>query len=561
MRLSTLSGLLIGLAATGAFQSGTSGRAWAKAAKRPNILVIVADDMGFSDAGCYGGEIATPNLDRLAADGLRFTQFYNTARCWPTRSALMTGYYPQQMHADPARGRLPAWAHTLPKYLKPAGYRCYHSGKWHVPGAPQPVADGGFDHSYLLEDHNRNFAPQKHSEDGVPLPPVAPGTGYYSTTAIAEHAIKCLKEHAQKHAAQPFFQYLAFISPHFPLHAPQADIDRYRDRYLEGWDTVRHQRWKRQQAMGLLKCALSPRDPKTIPHWNFSEEELQRQIGPGEAGYAVAWKDLTPEQKRFQATKMAIHAAMVDRIDQEIGRVLGQIKTMGASDDTIVFFLSDNGASAEQIIRGDGHNPAAAPGSGASYLCLGPGWSTAANTPMRLHKSWVHEGGIATPLVVHWPNGIAARGEFRHAVGHVIDLLPTLVELAGAKAALAAGAEPGPELPGRSLVPALAADVAIDRPYVFFSHDGNHALRMGDWKLVATRADPTGWELYNLAKDRSETVNLAPSEPERVRQMAERWPALDNQFRVESGVDKLPPEKPRKPRRAPGAKNTKKARP
>ena len=290
----------------------------------PNILVILADDMGFSDAGCYGGDIETPNLDRLAAGGLRFTQFYNTARCWPTRSALMTGYYAQQIHMDPARGRLPAWTRLMPHYLKPLGYRCYHSGKWHVPGAPKPVADGGFDHSYIIDDHNRFFAPQKHAEDDRPLPPVKPGSDYYLTTFIADHAIKCLKEHAQRHHAQPFFQYLAFTSPHFPLHARADDIARYRDRFLKGWDAVRNERYERQRKMGIIDCALSPREPNTVPDWNLSAEELAKRIGPGEAARAVAWKDLSEEQKQFQAAKMAVHAAMIDRMDREIGRVLSR---------------------------------------------------------------------------------------------------------------------------------------------------------------------------------------------------------------------------------------------
>src|SRR4051812_7900719 len=190
---------------------------------RPNVLLILADDMGFSDAGCYGGEIQTPNLDRLAANGLRFTQFYNTARCWPTRASLLTGYYAQQVRMDPPQGRIPQWTRVLPHYLKPLGYRCYHSGKWHLTGAPKAVRDAGFDHSYKIDDHARYFAPQAHSEDDRRLPPVTPGSGYYATTAIADHAIRCLKEHSEQHADKPFFQYLAFTSPHFPLHALPED--------------------------------------------------------------------------------------------------------------------------------------------------------------------------------------------------------------------------------------------------------------------------------------------------------------------------------------------------
>ena len=255
--------------------------------QKTNFLIILADDLGFADIGCYGSEIATPNLDRLASKGLRFTQFYNTARCWPTRSALLTGYYPQQIHMDPPEGLLPVWTRTLPQLLKPAGYRSYHSGKWHVFGAPQPVADGGFDHSYKLDDFDRNFNPQKILEDDRPLPPVAKDSGYYTTTAFADHAIRCLKEHAEKHAAQPFFSYLAFTAPHFPLQAPPEDIARYRDRYLKGWDKLREERWQNLRKMGIVNCGLAPLEPTLAPR-NFKRGVLTK-LGPGEIEHAVPW--------------------------------------------------------------------------------------------------------------------------------------------------------------------------------------------------------------------------------------------------------------------------------
>jgi arylsulfatase len=503
--------------------------------RKPNFLVILADDMGFSDAGCYGGEIETPNLDRLAADGLRFTQFYNTARCWPSRAALLTGYYAQQVRMDPPEGRLPPWTRVLPHYLKPLGYRSYHSGKWHLSGAPRAVADGGFDHSYMLEDFDRSFSPRHHSEDDRPLPAVAPGSGYYATTAIAGHAIRFLKEHARDHPDKPFFQYLAFTAPHFPLRASSEDINRYRDRYAQGWDTVRQERGKRLHELGIIDCALSERDPGTVPAWNLSEKELTKRIGPGEVGRAVAWNDLSTEQKAFQATKMAIHAAMVDRMDREIGRVLDQIKAMSALDDTLIIFASDNGASAEQIIRGDGHDPASAPGSTESFLCLGPGWSTAANAPFRLHKSWVHEGGIATPMIVKWTKGIAAHGALRHDVGHLIDIVPTLLDLAGVHATATWNGMPAPSLPGRSLVPTFVRDAGVEREPLFFSHGGNRALREGDWKLVSSRENGNLWELYDLSKDRCESVDLAARQPERVRHMEARWREMDARFRQQSG--------------------------
>jgi arylsulfatase A-like enzyme len=528
-------GLCSGVLFPAALPGADKPRNESDARKPPNVLVILADDMGFSDLGCYGGDVETPNLNRLAQSGLRFTQFYNTARCWPTRSALMTGYYAQQVRMDPPRGRLPVWARLVPHYLKPAGYRCYHSGKWHVPGAPKILADGGFDHSYVLNDHNRFFNPKNHARDDQPLPAVKPGSGYYAPIAFADHAITCLKEHAQKYPDRPFFQYLAFTSPHFPLHALPQDIARYRDRYLKGWDAIREERLARLRKMGIVHCGLSDLQPDIIPRWNLKESELKKRIGPGEAGHAIPWEKLTAEQKRFQATKMAIHAAMVDRIDREIGRVLDQIRAMGAFEDTVVFFASDNGASAEQMIRGDGHDPKAPPGSAKSFLCLGPGWSTAANTPLRLHKTWVHEGGISTPLIVHWPKGIKARGELRHDVGHVIDLVPTLVDLAGVKWTEEWKGAKAPPLPGRSLVPAFSKDGSVAREELFFHHDGHRALRMGAWKVVSLKPDGDDWELYDLATDRCEKVNLATRHPDRVRQMAARWNNLEKLFRQQAG--------------------------
>lgn len=508
--------------------------------RKSNVLVIVADDMGYSDAGCYGGEILTPNLDRLAANGIRFTQCYSTGRCWPSRASLLTGYYAQQVRMDPPQGRLPVWTRVLPHYLKPLGYRCYHSGKWHLRGAPKAVADGGFDHAYVLHDHNRFFTPKQHELDDQKLAPIEEGTDFYVTTAIASYACDFLKEHAHKHSRQPFYCYLAFTSPHFPLHALQKDIARYRDRYLEGWDAIRHRRWKRLRQMGVVNCNLSTLEPDVIPSWNFSKDDLQAMIGPGEVDRAVSWKDLSEEQKNFQAVKMAIHAAMIDRMDREIGQVLDQIKAMGAFENTVVFFVSDNGASAEQIIRGDKHDPSAEPGSACSYLCLGPGWSSAANAPFRLHKSWVHEGGISSPLIVHWPTGLTARGELRHDPCHFIDIVPTVLDVAGAgNFSPTWNGEVAPPLPGMSLAPVFAKDGAITHEFLYFHHLQNRAIRVGDWKLVA-KGEDAPWELYNLKADRCESENLADQHPEKVRQMSAQWQKYEDQFRRQAGP---PPEK------------------
>jgi arylsulfatase len=492
--------------------------------QKPNILLIVADDMGFSDAACYGGDIATPNLDALAQDGLRFTQFYNTARCWPSRAAILTGYYAQAVRRDTvpgvksgAQGTRPAWARLLPDMLRPLGYRSYHSGKWHVDGKP---LDGGFDHSYSLNDHDRHFAPRQHTEDDAPLPPIAADSGYYTSTAIADHAIKCLREHAEKYAAQPFFEFLAFTAPHFPLQAPEQDIARYKGKYLRGWDAMRDERWLRMHAMGIGGSALSPIEREVGPPYAFPE--AIKKLGPNEINRPLPWEGLSAEQREFQAEKMAVHAAMVDRMDREIGRVLAQLREMGAVGNTLVFFLSDNGASAEMMVRGDGHDPAAECGTGATFLSLGPGWSSMANTPFRRHKTWVHEGGISTPLIVRWPQGIAARGELRHTPGHIVDLAPTILEVAGGKPFEKWNDRPMPPAPGKSLVPAFGTDAVIARESLWWLHEGNRALRVGGWKIVAAGKD-SPWELYDLRTDRSETKNLAAEMPGKVRELTVQW--------------------------------------
>ncbi|MCC6823767.1 MAG: arylsulfatase [Verrucomicrobia subdivision 3 bacterium] len=514
-----------------AFALGFAGCAQAGGGPpRPNVVLVLADDLGFSDIGSYGGEIATPNLDRLATGGVRLTQMYNTARCWPTRACLMTGYYAQQVNRDPAKQR-PAWAALLPELLKPAGYHSYHSGKWHVDGKVQA---GGFDHSYSFEDHDRYFTPKNHLLDDVPLPPVKPGDGYYATTAIAQHAIDFLAGHAAKHRDQPFFLYLAFVAPHFPLHALPEDIARYRDRYLAGWDVIREQRARRLRKSGIVDGHLSALDSQFTPR--YLKPDLLAEIGAGEVEHAVPWKDLTPAQQRFQATKMAIHAAMVDRMDREIGRVFDQLRAMGAWENTLIVFLSDNGADATLLVRGDGHDQSAPPGSAGSFLCLGPGWASAANAPFRRHKIWVHEGGIATPGILHWPAGIPAGGKLRHAPTHIIDFVPTVLELAGVSPPETWGSQTRPALPGKSLVPLFKRDAAIPRDALYWEHEGNRALRQGDWKLVSEAENKGQWELYNLKRDRIESKNLAPSHPDRVQEMSARWRQMDEEFHRAGGT-------------------------
>ncbi len=491
---------------------------------RPNILLILSDDLGYSDLGCYGSEISTPNLDALAKDGLRFTQFYNTARCWPSRAAILTGYYAQEVCRDTVPGvrsgglaPRPPWGRLLPEMLRPLGYRSYHSGKWHIDGRP---LQNGFDHSYRIEDYDRHFGPRAHSEEDVPLPPVAKDTGYYSSTAFADHAIKCLREHAEKYSAQPFFSYLAFTAPHFPLQAPPEDIARYKDKYLRGWDAMREDRWQRMHAMGIGGSALSAIEREVGPPYDFPAA-IQR-LGPNEVNRPLPWDELSQSQREFQAAKMAVHAAMVDRMDHEIGRVLAQLRAMGAMENTLIFFLSDNGASAEMMMRGDGHDPNAECGTGATFLSLGPGWSSFANTPFRRHKIWVHEGGISTPFIVHWPRGIVAHGELRTTPAHIIDFVPTILELAGGKPSDTWDGPPLPPMPGLSLVPLFAKDGAVTHASLWWKHERNRALRVGNWKIVAA-GEASPWELYDMSMDRSETKNLAAAMPDKVREMSEEW--------------------------------------
>lgn len=501
----------------------------------PNVLIILADDLGFSDLGCYGGEIETPNLDTLASGGLRFTQFYNTARCWPSRAALMTGYYAQQVRRDSFpglpggkqgnRGTRPEWAPLLPNRLKAAGYRSYHSGKWHIDGMP---LENGFDRSYLLKDQSRFFNPQIHWLDDVKLPAVEPGSDFYGTIAVADHAVDCLKQHAAEHADQPFLQYVAFAAPHFPLHALPEDIKKYQGRYDQGWDVIRQERFERQQELKLLDTNLSVVEKELGPPYHFPDH--LKILGDGEVNRPLTWETLSSEQKRFQSTKMEIHAAMVDRMDQEIGRIITQLKSMNAFENTLILFLSDNGASAEIMVRADGHDPKASPGSAATYLCLGPGWSTAANTPFRRHKTWTHEGGISTPLIAHWPQQIKERGAIRSQVGHIVDITPTVLNIASPETSKGqAQGEQEPPFSGVSLVDVLTKNSALEERPLWWSHEANHAIRVGDWKAVVS-GDGQPWELYNLKSDRTEQSNLAAKQAQKLNQLVAKWTNMRNQF-------------------------------
>jgi arylsulfatase len=520
--------LIVALFAFACLPTPAANAAAATPSPPPNVLLILADDLGYADLGCYGSEIQTPNLDALASAGLRFTRFHNTARCWPTRAALLTGFYAQQVGRDVLpglkRADRPPWAKLLPHFLKSKKYRAYHSGKWHLDLTPLVT---GFDRSYYVRDQDRFFTPRLHFRDDKKIPQPKTADNYYATTAIADHAVKVLRDHARQSPDKPFFHYLAFTAPHFPLHALPEDIKHYHGKYDAGWDAIRAMRWIKQQQLGVASGAISPVQPAVGPPYDFPDD-LQT-LGPNEVNQPVPWNSLTPAQKKFQATKMEIHAAMIHRMDLEIGRVIRQLKNMGAFDNTLIFFLSDNGASAEIMVRADGHNPKAAPGSANSYLCLGPGWSTVSNTPYRYHKTWTHQGGVATPLIAHWPKGITDQNALRQTPGHVVDILPTILELAGVSKKWPAPSKPDRvAAPGRSLVPAFTKDVTIERDFLWWAHDNHRAVLVGDWKLVAVKDGE--WELYDLGADPNETHDLAARYPERVDQLKMRWKKLANQI-------------------------------
>ncbi len=497
--------------------------------KKPNILLIMVDDMGFSDIGCYGGEIDTPNIDRLAANGVRFTQFYNTGRCCPTRASLLTGLYAHKtgmgwMTASNLghrgyTGDLNENCITIAQALKGSGYRCYISGKWHVTfdkyfGEEGPKHNWplqrGFDRFYGgLSGGGSYYRPTSLTLDNTRLE--APRDNYYYTDATADYAVKFIDEHYSEHRDEPFFMYTAFYAPHRPLHAKPEDIAKYKGKYLVGWDKIRAGRYKRQLEMGLIK-----------EDWKLSERD--KGVRP--------WKDVPESKRALWDMRMATYAAMVDCMDQGVARIIDALKKKGALDNTVVLFLSDNGGCAEKAGTGD-INIIGTAETNESYRTA---WANASDTPFKRYKSEVHEGGVASPLVVHWPGGLKVpEGSFSHTVGHVIDIMPTCLELAGAKYPSRFNGKDIHPLAGRSLVPTfLGGDVSRDALY--FEHQADRAVRAGKWKLVSrgTNKKPyTGpWELYDLAKDRTELKDLSKRNPDIVTKLKEMW----HQWAIENNV-------------------------
>lgn len=482
----------------------------------PNIIVILVDDMGFSDIGCYGGEIPTPNLDKLAAGGVRFTQFYNAGRCCPTRASLLTGLYPHQagvghMVADNGlpgyRGHLNDRCATIAEVLRPTGYFTILSGKWHV-GQNHGVTPWGrgFDRSINGATGAFYFPDSPRIELWLNGESVKPRGGkipeqWYSTDLWTDFGIKFIDEALA--AKKPFYLHLCYNAPHFPLQAPQDEIAKFRGKYKIGWDKLRTQRHAKQIELGLVDKAwpLSPRPPEV-----------------------KSWDKVTPaEQDRFDHI-MAIYAACVAHMDTAVGRLVDELEKRGVLDNTLILFLSDNGGNAES--GPDGKLNGNPPGSAKSDVFQGQSWAMLSNTPFRRYKHFNHEGGIGTPLIAHWPNGIKARGELRQQPGHLVDIMPTCVELAGAKYPGA----PIQPMEGRSLVPAFA-NQPIERHALYWEHEGNAAIRTGDWKLV--RVGRNGrWELYNLKTDRTELHNVATGNPDIVSTLSADWDAWATRAQV-----------------------------
>ena len=482
----------------------------------------MADDMGYSDIGCYGGEIATPALNALAENGLRFTQFYNAARCCPTRAALLTGLYPHQAGVgkmvsskpakdpNPTQGYLNKNCVTIAEVLKPAGYRCYMAGKWHV-GEFRPAwpIDRGFDRYYGLISGGMNYFDITKSKrkglqrvfarDDRRLTPG--GDEFYTTDAFTDEALSMLHDHKSNNSKQPFFLYLAFNAPHWPLHAPAELIRKYEGRYAAGWTVLRQQRYQRMLQMGLID-----------PQWKLSPADGKN------------WTGLSDTKKTELDRRMAVYAAMVERMDWNIGRIIDRLKETGHLDNTLVLFLSDNGACHEGgLLGGDMRKDLTGPtGSVNSYRTYGQSWSNAGNTPFRKHKHWTHEGGVSTPLIAHWPHGLKTNpGAITKQVGHVIDLLPTFCEISGATYPTQHRGQKITAQAGQSLLPVLRGKPNEVQRTVFWEHMGNAAVRNSKWKLVRTTGKP--WELYDLEADRSELNDLANSNPDRVEALRTEW--------------------------------------
>jgi len=537
----------------GALLNQSVGEAQSRITK-PNVLVILTDDMGYSDIGCFGSEIKTPNIDRLAGDGLRFTNFYNTARCSPSRASLLTGLYPHQaemgwlssenFQQQGYRDDLSKNAVTMAEVFLRAGYATYMTGKWHLakdmtmPGDKSNwPCQRGFQRFFgTLNGSGSYYDPGTLMSGNTFIPP---GKGFYYTNAISDTAVKFIREHPKE---KPFFFYIAYTAAHWPLHAPESEVQKYKGMYDIGWDSLRVRRFNKLKALGVIdnRCVLT-----------------ERGIG------IPAWKD--EPVKEWQVRRMEVYAAMIDVMDQGIGRIISTLEQRGELENTIIFYMHDNGGCAEpqgsdtpEVASTDqqkilklypqdslftGRKPTHArdgrfirsgrgvPAGGAdSWTAYGIEWANASNTPFRLYKKWTHEGGIASPLIVHWPAGILGKGELRTHPSHLIDIMATCIDVAGVEYPREYNGNTILPREGRSLVPAFRNE-SIKRDYLFWEHEGNRAIRVGNWKLVAavqkakvfTPADENVWELFDMDKDPSETNNLSSTYPDKVRELSGLW--------------------------------------
>lgn len=507
-------------------------------ARRPDVLLVLADDMGFSDIASYGGEAHTPALDRLAQGGVRMTQFYNTARCSPSRASLMTGLHPHQVgigilnfddSPDGYPGNLAEDCATVAEVLQDAGYATYLSGKWHLavdmdnPNGAWPTRRG-FDRFFgTLEGAGSFYQPRTLVRGEESIEEEATAEGWFYTDAISENAVRFLQEHESDTPDDPFFLFLSYTAPHWPLHAHEEDIARYAHRFDEGWDALREQRLERLVKAGIIDPAwpLSDRDER-VPAWEHAPD------------------------KEWEASRMEVYAAQIDRMDQGIARVLEQLESTGRLENTLVVFLSDNGGCAEEMPPESvkdfvtafvplkevsrtggqvvpGNVPGLRPGPEETYQSYGRAWANLSNTPFREYKHWVHEGGISTPFIVHWPAGLqGSAGELCTVPSQLVDVLPTIAEAAGAAYPSRRGGRSIPPVEGRSLLPVLRGEANPDRD-LFWEHEGNSAVRRGRWKLVRKHRHP--WELYDIEADRTELRNLAPEHPALVTDLERAYQA------------------------------------
>ena len=518
------------------------------AAPRPNVVLIYADDLGYSDLGCYGGELRTPGIDALGLAGLRFTNFINAARCCPSRASILTGLYPHQagvggMMNDRGvpgyRGDLGRDCVTLAEVLRGAGYGTYATGKWHVTRFIE--ADGpkhnwplqrGFDRYFgTITGAGSYFEPQTLTLDNDPVEDL--GEAFYYTDAIGDRSVQFIEDHLDRTPTAPFFLYQSFTAPHWPLHATGEDIARAQGRFDDGWDRLRQERHERMLASGIVD-----------PRWALPERE---------AG-APPWEEA--DNRDWHLRRMEVYAAQVESMDRAVGRLVDTLRRRGVFDDTLILFLSDNGGCAEEIntqgwydyiLRGGervsraftldgrpiqvGNDPSVLPGPDDTYQSYGLPWANLSNTPFRLYKALTHTGGVATPLIAHWPAGIASAGELRDQPGHLIDIMPTLVELAGAAYPTEYAGEAIQPMEGVSLVPAFADDLPLDRDAIHVEHEGSRAVMDGDLKAVA-RGAAGPWELYDTRLDRTETVDLAARYPGELARLTAMWEDWANRVRV-----------------------------